>query len=266
MAGSSSSALAPAQGNTIAPALATLADLRSWIGRSEVHTRVWNSFSRCCRSSDDDPVMVDEDRLAIFKGVREELLSDAFDEEIQQLPCEVGQLAQRWRVRESFELPHVLVRAIPDLDSQVIGIIMPGQDCIQRGALVLLEGQWTGVSRMPIYPRGWITFNSEAAGPGGIAFVEEIHEHSALAPAQGNHSHTTPADRWICTRCTLENEAWHSQCNACSEPHAQAGWSCSVCTFLNEERHSKCNMCDEARPQGRAFASAQCNGPCTSAG
>ena len=259
MAGSSSSALAPAQGNTIAPAPAAMAALWSWIGRSKVHKSVWTLFSRDCRSFDDDPVMVDENNLAVFEVVREDFLSDAFDEEIQQLPCGVGQLEQRWRVRKSREFPHVLVRATPDLDSRVIRIIEPGQDCIQRGALVLLEGQWTGILRMPIYPRGWITFNSEAAGPGGSAFVEEIHEHSALAPAQGNQSHTTPADRWTCTWCTLENEAIFSRCNACSEPRAQARWSCSMCTFSNEEEHSKCNMCHEPRPQGPAFASAQGN-------
>ena len=99
MASSSSSALAPAQGNTIAPAPATMADLRSWIGRSEVHTRVWNLFSRDCRSSDDDPIIVDEHLSDIFIAVREELLSDAFDEEIEQLSMQVGQLEQRWRVR-----------------------------------------------------------------------------------------------------------------------------------------------------------------------
>ena len=43
-------------------------DLNAWTARSEVHARVWNLFSRECRSSEDDPILVNEQLMVIFNG------------------------------------------------------------------------------------------------------------------------------------------------------------------------------------------------------
>ena len=43
-------------------------DLNAWTARSGVHARVWNLFSRECRSSEDDPIMVNEQLVVIFNG------------------------------------------------------------------------------------------------------------------------------------------------------------------------------------------------------
>ena len=191
-------------------------DLDAWMGRSDAHVRTWNRFTRRRRRSDDPPVIVDQELIESFAAVREFLLRDELDE------CMLaGQAAQRGRVRHSCEFTQVTVRRTPDMDSAMIGSIMPGGHCIQRGALMALDGKWTGVVRMPIHPEGWITYRKEAAARGTM-FVDRVDD-----PSEG----TMVVD-------LVDDPSEDSK----------ERWSCSVCTFENEGRDSKCDICGVPRP------------------
>ena len=185
-------------------------DLVGWMGRSEVHVRTWKRFTRERRCSVDDPVIVDQDLIESFTVAREFLLQAEFDLEIKHTFVHVGHEGQRWRIRHSCEFTEVIVRRTPDLDSAIIGRIMPGWHCIQRGALVPLDGPWTGVVRMPIHPEGWITYSSEAAA-GGTMFVDVVDD-----PSEDSK------ERWSCSVCTFENEGRDSKCDTCGVPRPHA--------------------------------------------
>ena len=182
-------------------------DLDAWMGRSDAHVRTWNRFTRRRRRSDDPPVIVDQELIESFAAVREFLLQAEFDECMLVHP---GQEGQRWRIRHSCEFTEVIVRRTPDLDSAMIGSIMPGGHCIQRGALMALDGKWTGVVRMPIHPEGWITYSSEAAA-GGTMFVDLVDD-----PSEDSQ------ERWSCSVCTFENEGRDSKCDICGVPRPHA--------------------------------------------
>jgi len=174
------------------PVEINVAEMRRWIERSAAHTRVWGDFSRGTRTSDKDPVIVDQELLATFHQVREALLVDEVDRECEQCPLSrVGQNGQSWTVRESSHFEFVVVRVAPDLDSRQITIIMARQQCIQRAAVVTMPN---GIVRMPIYPRGWITYSSEEVG--GAVFLDSVGS-------------------WTCHECTLDNSGEASTCLVC---------------------------------------------------
>ena len=183
---------ASASASGTAPVEINVAEMRRWIGRSAAHTRVWDDFSRGTRTSVKEPVIVDQELLATFHQVREALLVDEVDRECEQCPLSrVGQSGQCWTVRPSPHFEFVIVRVAPDLDSRQITIIMQGQQCIQRGAVVTM---WDGIMRMPIYPRGWITYSSEEVG--GAVFLDSV-------------------GGWTCHECTLDNPGVAAQCLVC---------------------------------------------------
>jgi hypothetical protein len=174
------------------PVEINVAEMRRWIERSAAHTRVWDDFSRGTRTSDKDPVIVDQKLLVTFHQVREALLVDEVDRECELCPLSrVGLKGQSWSVRSSPHFEFVVVRVAPDLDSRQITIIMPRQQCIQRGAVVTMRN---GIVRMPIYPRGWITYSAEEVG--GVVFLDSV-------------------GGWTCHECTLDNPGEASTCFLC---------------------------------------------------
>ena len=169
-----------------------LAELRRWTARSEAHTRVWDGFCRGTKTGEEDPVIVNQELLAIFHQVREVLLVDEVDKECEQAQwSRVGQNGQSWRVRECPDFRFVVVRVAPDLDSRTIANIMPREECIQRGAVMTMPN---GIVRMPIRPEGWITYNSEEVG--GAVFLDSV-------------------GGWTCHECMLYNSEEASTCLVC---------------------------------------------------
>mmetsp|Transcript_18446 Transcript_18446/g.24366 ORF Transcript_18446/g.24366 Transcript_18446/m.24366 type:complete len:1067 (+) Transcript_18446:240-3440(+) len=69
-------------------------------------------------------------------------------------------------------------------------------------------------------------------------------------------SKQTSDECWICSACTLRNEAGTSICGACEAPRSSlangSSWACKKCTFLNTEKELVCEACQTSRPSSGA--------------
>lgn len=73
---------------------------------------------------------------------------------------------------------------------------------------------------------------------------------------------SSDSSTWVCSACTLHNDARHLACLVCRTPRIAAAdqsehnerprtWICAACTLHNEAGAAKCAVCESYRPLGR---------------
>lgn len=96
-----------------------------------------------------------------------------------------------WRVRtDALEFKDAIVRAKVEMSSAETRRLLPGDTCVQRGAMVRVD---PGVVRMPIEPDGWVTVHARIIG--GPTFLELVPEEQ-VAWIEADKKEAEDKARW----------------------------------------------------------------------